>query len=112
MIISFIVANYLRLSSRGKAVPILDRTPSQRIISGSSTSSSDDQRYQAGGHKDFTSEVNARRHGRDVGIIFYTYVSDQYSPFCTKVINTTVREAIHVLDGLVYHETGLNIEEH
>ena len=43
---------------------------------------------------------------------FYTHVSDQYAPFHTKVINVTVRDATHVLDGLLYHESDLRIEEH
>ena len=43
---------------------------------------------------------------------FYTHVSDQYAPFHTKVINATVRDATHVLDGLLYHESDLRIEEH
>ena len=30
----------------------------------------------------------------------------------TKVINATVRDATHVLDGLLYHEPDLRIEEH
>ena len=75
------------------------------------TSSSDGQRFRAGGHKDFTSQVNAR-YGREPGVMFYTHVSDQYAPFYTKVINTTVRDATHVLDGLLYHESDLEIEEH
>ena len=75
------------------------------------TSSSDGQRYRAGGHKDFTSQINAR-YGREPGVMFYTHVSDQYAPFYTKVINTTVRDATHVLDGLLYHESDLQIEEH
>ena len=29
-----------------------------------------------------------------------------------KVINATVRDATHVLDGLLYHESDLRIEEH
>jgi TnpA family transposase len=45
-------------------------------------------------------------------VIFYTHVSDQYAPFYSRVINTSVRDATHVLDGLLYHETDLNIEEH
>jgi TnpA family transposase len=28
------------------------------------------------------------------------------------VINATVRDATHVLDGLLYHESDLKIEEH
>ena len=75
------------------------------------TSSSDGQRFRAGGHKDFTSQVNAR-YGREPGVNFYTHISDQYAPFHTKVISTTVRDATHVLDGLLYHESDLAIEEH
>ena len=40
------------------------------------------------------------------------FVSDQFSAFYTKVINTNVRDAVHVIDGLLYHETDLNIQEH
>lgn len=38
-----------------------------------------------------------------------THVSDQYGPFRTKVIAATAGEAPHVLDGLLYHQTGLFI---
>ncbi|TMX13880.1 Tn3 family transposase, partial [Aeromonas salmonicida subsp. achromogenes] len=41
-----------------------------------------------------------------------THISDQYAPFHTKVINAAVRDATHVLDGLLYHESDLCIEEH
>ncbi|CAD6562448.1 hypothetical protein LMG28727_07745 [Paraburkholderia kirstenboschensis] len=34
------------------------------------------------------------------------------APFHTKIINSTVRDATHVLDGLLYHETEQRIEEH
>ncbi len=39
-------------------------------------------------------------------------MSDQYAPFHTKVINVGVRDATYVLDGLLYHESDLRIEEH
>jgi len=42
---------------------------------------------------------------------FYTHISDQYSPFYTKVISR-VRDSTHVLDGLLYHESDLEITEH
>ncbi len=48
----------------------------------------------------------------DPGVTFYTHVSDQYAPFHTKVIAATVRDATHVLDGLLYHESDLRIAEH
>ena len=52
------------------------------------------------------------KYGSDPGVLFYTHVSDQYAPFHTKVINVRVRDATYVLDGLLYHESDLRIEEH
>src|SRR5512135_325109 len=75
------------------------------------TSASDGQRFRAGGVGEAGGEVNAR-YGNDPGVTSYTNVSDQYAPFHTKVINATVRDATHVLDGLLYHESDLRIEEH
>jgi Tn3 transposase DDE domain len=75
------------------------------------TSSSDGQRFQTGGHGQGIGQVNAR-YGSQPGALFYTHVSDQYVPFHTKVINATVRDGTHVLDGLLYHESDLRIEEH
>jgi TnpA family transposase len=45
-------------------------------------------------------------------VTFCTHISDRYAPFHTKIINATVRGATHVLDGLLYHESDLRIEEH
>jgi len=75
------------------------------------TSSSDGQNFRAGGRGQSAGQVNLR-YGPEPGVQFYTHVSDQYSPFHTKVINATVRDATHVLDGLLYHESDLRIEEH
>jgi TnpA family transposase len=75
------------------------------------TSSSDGQRYRVGGRGEHTGQVNLR-YGTDPGVTFYTHISDQYGPYHTKVIASTVRDATHVLDGLLYHESELRIEEH
>ena len=75
------------------------------------TSSSDGQRFRAGGRGEATGQVNLK-YGNDLGVTFYTHISDQYAPFHTKVINAAVRDATHVLDGLLYHESDLRIEEH
>ena len=69
------------------------------------------QRYRAGGRGEASGQVNLK-YGNDPGVTFYTHVSDQYAPFHTKVINAAVRDATHVLDGLLYHESDLRIEEH
>jgi TnpA family transposase len=75
------------------------------------TSSSDGQHYPSGGVRDSFSAINPR-YGKRPGVMFYTHISDQYSPFHTQVINATVRDATYVLDGLLYHESDLKIEEH
>ena len=43
---------------------------------------------------------------------FYTHLSDQYGPYRVKVISSTVRDVPHMIDGLLYHETDLQIREH
>ena len=75
------------------------------------TSSSDGQFFHAGGRGEAIGDVNAR-HGNEPGVAFYTHISDQFGPFHTKVIAATASEAPHVLDGLLYHQTGLQIVEH
>lgn len=75
------------------------------------TSSSDGQNFKAGGRGQFAGQVNLK-YGLEPGVQFYTHISDQYFPFHTKVISATVRDATHVLDGLLYHESDLRIEEH
>ncbi|ETK26940.1 transposase for transposon Tn21 [Paenibacillus larvae subsp. larvae DSM 25719] len=75
------------------------------------TSSSDGQNFKAGGRGRFAGQVNLK-YGQEPGVQFYTHISDQYAPFHIKVINATVRDATHVLDGLLYHESDLRIEEH
>ncbi len=74
-------------------------------------SSSDGQRFPVGGHGRQSGSVNLR-YGTEPGLTFYTHISDRYAPFHTKVINATVRDATHVLDGLLYHESDIRIEEH
>lgn len=75
------------------------------------TSSSDGQRFWTGNYAERMGRVNPK-YGSEPGTQFYTHISDQYSPFYTKVINVGVRDATYVLDGLLYHESDLRIEEH
>ncbi|KGB10167.1 tn3 transposase DDE domain protein [Enterobacteriaceae bacterium ATCC 29904] len=74
------------------------------------TSSSDGQNFRVGSHGRYAGQVNLK-YGQDPGVQIYTHISDQYSPFYTKVISR-VRDSTHVLDGLLYHETDLEITEH
>lgn len=75
------------------------------------TSSSDGQRFKAGGRAQITGHINPK-YGSEPGRLIYTHVSDQYSPFHSKLINVGIRESTYVLDGLLYHESDLKVEEH
>jgi len=75
------------------------------------TSSSDGQRFRAGSKAESTGHVNPK-YGAEPGRLVYTHVSDQYSPFHSKLVNVGDRDATYVLDGLLYHESELQIQEH
>ncbi|MBP6797727.1 MAG: Tn3 family transposase [Luteimonas sp.] len=85
--------------------------PLAQVWGDGTKASSDGQHFFAGGPGEAIADINAR-HGNEPGVSFYTHVSDQYGPFHTKVIAATAGEAPHVLDGLLYHQSGLTIEEH
>ncbi len=48
----------------------------------------------------------------DYAIEFYSFVADNYAPFYSTPIECTERDAGYVLDGLLYHESDLEIDEH
>ncbi|KWZ58309.1 hypothetical protein WK57_17415 [Burkholderia ubonensis] len=75
------------------------------------TSSSDGQRFRASGRAQSTGHVNPK-YGAEPGRMFYTHISDQYAPFYPNLINVGVRDSTYVLDGLLYHESDLRIQEH
>ena len=87
------------------------KLPFARHWGDGTTSSSDGQAFPISTRRPTTATINAK-YGRDPTVTFYTHVSDQYGPFHTKVINSTVRDALHVLDGLLGHDTDLRIREH
>ncbi|MBM7707676.1 TnpA family transposase [Chryseomicrobium aureum] len=74
------------------------------------TSSSDGMRMQVG-VSSLHADANPH-YGTGKGTTIYRFTSDQFSSYYTKIIHTNSRDAIHVLDGLLHHETDLNIDEH
>jgi TnpA family transposase len=113
--LAWLVAWHIRDESYAKSLTELVNAQHQLPFAAhwgeGSTSSSDGQRFRAGGHGESAGNRNAK-YGSEPGVLFYTHLSDQYAPFHTKVINANVRDATHVLDGLLYHESQLRIEEH
>ena len=53
-----------------------------------------------------------RYFGRDRGLTHYAFVSDQHTHFATRVIRSTVRDATHVLDGILDNKSQLAIRTH
>lgn len=75
------------------------------------TSSSDGQFFPAGGRGEANANYNAR-HGSTPGSVFYGFISDRFASFYSKVIPAAASEAPYVLDGLLHHESALEIHEH
>ena len=87
------------------------RQPMSRHWGGGTLSSSDGQRFPASG-KVRNATALPRYFGYGKGVTFYTWTSDQFSQYGTKVIPTTVRDATYVLDEILDNETELPILEH
>lgn len=75
------------------------------------TSSSDGQHFPLGNTGRELGHRNPK-YGSQPVVVFYTHISDQYAPYHSKCIVTNARDATYVLDGLLYHESDLVIEEH
>jgi TnpA family transposase len=80
-----------------------------RVWGEGKTSSSDGQRFL------FPEKVLQRTYSPrfgDFALEFYSFVADNYAPFYSLPIECTDRDAAYVLDGLLYHESDLPLEEH
>jgi TnpA family transposase len=75
-------------------------------------SSSDGQRFAARGRGPGTAALPRYFGHRRRGLQIYSWTSDQYSQYASKVVTATVRDATHTLDGILDNQTVLPIEEH
>lgn len=48
----------------------------------------------------------------DYALAFYTFVADNYAPYYSRPIECSEGEAPYALDGILYHESELALEEH
>lgn len=85
--------------------------PLSRHWGGGTLSSSDGQRFPVSGKVKNASAL-PRYFGYGRGLTFYTWTSDQFSQYGTKVVSATIRDATYVLDALLDNETELSILEH
>lgn len=73
------------------------------------TSSSDGQRFSL---KRKVLQQTYSPKFRDFAIEFYSFIADNYAPFFSLPVECTDRDAPFVLDGLLYNESDLPLEEH
>jgi hypothetical protein len=113
--LSWLQAWHIRDETYSKALAELvnaqSRHPFAAYWGDGTTSSSDGQRFKVGGKAESTGHINPK-YGAEPGRTFYTHLSDQFAPYHAKAVNVGVRDATYVLDGLLYHESDLRIEEH
>jgi TnpA family transposase len=75
-------------------------------------SSSDGQSFAARGRGPGTAALPRYFGHRRRGLQIYSWTSDHYSQYASKLITATVRDATHTLDGILDNQTVLPIEEH
>lgn len=105
---------YLREETYQKALSEIinfhHRFPFSSYWGDGNTASADGQHFPIYSRRGHTAYTNAK-YGTSPSAMFYTHISDQYSPFYTQPITATARDATYVIDGLLYHQTDLAIEE-
>ncbi len=90
----------------------LNGRPSIKPSGMGNTSSSDGQFFPAGGRgAGGGADYNARQ-GSEPGSVFYGFISDRFASYYSRVIAAAVSEAPYVLDGLMHHESAVEIHEH
>jgi TnpA family transposase len=106
---------HLREETYGRALARIVAAQQMQPLAASfgagTTSSSDSQNFPLGGRGGAIGAVNPHK-GSDPAIGFYTHLSGRYAPYHTKPISVADGEALHVLDGLLYHGTDIDITVH
>ena len=49
---------------------------------------------------------------RDYALEFYSFIADNYAPYYIVPIECNERDAPYVLDGILYNESDLQLDEH
>jgi len=106
---------HLREETYGRAlariVAAQQADPLASTFGEATTSSSDGQHFPLGGRGESTGAVNPHK-GSGPAISFYTHISGRYAPYYSKPISVADGEALHVLDGLLYHGADLSAAVH
>src|SRR6267378_1675328 len=86
------------------------RLPLSQRWGGGTLSSSDGQRIPVAGK--IRNATALRRYFLSQGLTFYSWTSDQFAQYGTKVVPATIRDATYVLDAILDNTTELSLVEH
>ena len=86
------------------------RLPLSQRWGGGTLSSSDGQRIPVAGK--IRNAMALRRYFLSQGLTFYSWTSDQFAQYGTKVVPATIRDATYVLDAILDNTTELSLVEH
>ncbi|MBN9386574.1 MAG: Tn3 family transposase [Chloroflexi bacterium] len=113
--LAYSARSYLREETLKPAITTLVNYQYHQPLSqhwgGGTLSSSDGQRFPVA-VKNRKAKALPRYFGYGRGLTFYTWSSDQHSQFGSKVIVSTDRDALYLLDALMDNETELPLLEH
>ena len=82
--------------------------PLSAWFGGGFRASADGQAFNLGGPGTAGGQVNAH-YGRDPIVKIYTTITDRYAPLHQTVIAGTAGEAVHALDGILGHDSGVDV---
>jgi hypothetical protein len=86
------------------------RLPLSQRWGGGTLSSSDGQRIPVADK--IRNATALRRYFLSQGLTFYSWTSDQFAQYGTKVVPATIRDATYVLDAILDNTTELSLVEH
>lgn len=98
-------------AATAEIVNFCHRHPLTKTWGDGTLSSSDGQRFETG-RKSLTATANPKYFGLGRGLTVYTWISDQYLLYGTKIIPTNLREATFILDAILDNQSDLPIREH
>ncbi|MEN5315381.1 Tn3 family transposase [Pseudomonas koreensis] len=86
------------------------KLPMSQVWGMGTTASSDGQFFPSARQGEAMNLINAK-YGTEPGLKAYTHVNDQFAPFASQTIPSTVSEAPYILDGLLMNEAGRKVGE-
>lgn len=87
------------------------RHPFTRHWGSGLSSSSDGQFFRSGRNRSAASEINAK-YGHEAGLKIYSFLSDHFASFDSRIMSSTAAEAPYVLDGLMLGTSAMPLHEH